>query len=154
MTELMLDEINRIADLVHPTLPEPIEVFAERLRLFPEGCLSLGDPPKGYAFFHPWIKGEAPTLGSLLRELPANPDAMHLHDIAVLPEMRGSKVSSKAVAAAERSAKSMGIRTLQLVSVYGTHVLWERFGFHIVEDHGLDSYGSAHLMMREVKARP
>ena len=34
-------EVDRIANLIHVELPERREVFAEKLRLFSEGCFAL-----------------------------------------------------------------------------------------------------------------
>ena len=54
----------------------------------------------------------------------------------------------------ERLARASGIATLALVSVYGTHVLWERLGFRSIAPDAalrdkLSSYGaSATYMLR------
>ena len=36
-----LDAIEKIANVVHPAMSERLEVFAEKLNLFPEGCFVL-----------------------------------------------------------------------------------------------------------------
>lgn len=52
-----LPAVLALAGCVHRDHPERPEVFAERLRLAPEGCLALADAAGrllGYALSHPW----------------------------------------------------------------------------------------------------
>ena len=58
--------VNRIADIVHTTLPERPEVFEEKVRLFPTGCQKLvsGKNIVGYGISHPWILYAIPPLGT------------------------------------------------------------------------------------------
>ena len=129
MTVDDIPELLRVADAVHPDLPESDYVFTERVQLFPEGCLmlSVGDKIYGYAISHPIRHGQPPALDSLLHEIPGDTDQYYIHDVAILPELR------------ERGYAARGIRMLLevasrfpttcLVSVYGTGSFWQRFGF-------------------------
>ena len=87
-----LAAVERIAEIVHPAYPESEEVPAERLALFPAGCLiaegALGEV-LGYAVSHPGRLGRPPALDSRLGELPSDADCLYLHDVALLPEARG-----------------------------------------------------------------
>ncbi|KAK1835864.1 acyl-CoA N-acyltransferase [Podospora conica] len=129
-----IPHVLRVADLSHPTLPESASVFAERACLFPAGSLVLAsdsDPTKihGYAVSHPIRHGEPPALDSLLGEIAADADAYYIHDVAVLPEMRGRGYAAEAVERLLKVAGEKGFSTTCLVSVYGTGRFWERFGF-------------------------
>lgn len=143
-----LDSVNRIADLIHTSLYERPEVFDEKVRLFPSGCRKLisGTHIVGYGISHPWMLYSIPPLDEFLEHLPPNPQCLYLHDIVVLPEARGYGASAQYVDDIKRLAKTMNIRALALVSVYGTDVLWGRFGFRVVQTTKLNrklvSYGA------------
>ena len=100
------------------------------------------------------MRQQIPPLDGFLGQLPDAADCLYVHDVAVLPEQRGG-VARAYVAEIEDLARSSGIMTLALVSVYGTHVLWERFGFQLVAPDAalrnkLASYGAnATYMLRE-----
>ncbi|KAL2109344.1 hypothetical protein VUR80DRAFT_2569 [Thermomyces stellatus] len=121
--------VRRVADEIHPGLPEGDHVFAERATLFPEGCLVLaeGDDLRGYAISHPIRRGQPPALDSLLGEVPADADQYFIHDVAILPRLRGRGLAGDCV----RSLLEVARRypTTGLISVYGTASFWARFGF-------------------------
>ena len=84
---------DRIDEWVHVGLGERPEVFAEKLRLYPQGCLALalGERVAGYVFSHPWRIGDAPPLDAFLGALPASPDCLYLHDIAIPLKRAGDR---------------------------------------------------------------
>ena len=146
-----LDAAERIADAVHPDYPEDHAVFAERLRLFPRGCSILGDPPAGYAIAHPWIIGQPVQLNSLLGALPAEPDTLFLHDIALLPSVRGKGDAVAGVAMMEAVASGLRLPTMSLVAVGRALSFWRARGFVAVEGVDVGSYGvGACYMVRGV----
>lgn len=152
-----LDAISAIATQIHPDLPERPEVFAEKMRLCPDGCYVLvaGDDISGYGLAHPWMQQQIPPLDGFLDRLPDAADCLYVHDVAVLPDFRGG-VARVYVAEIEDLARSSAITTLALVSVYGTRPLWERLGFLGVAPDAalrdkLSCYGeSATYMLREL----
>lgn len=152
-----LDAISAIAARIHPDLPERPEVFAEKMRLCPDGCYVLvaGDEISGYGLAHPWIQQQIPPLDGFLDRLPDAADCLYVHDVAVLPDFRGG-VARVYVAEIEDLARSSAITTLALVSDYGTRPLWERLGFLGVAPDAalrdkLSCYGaSATYMLREL----
>src|ERR1700722_1267828 len=87
-----------IGELVRPTYPEDATVFAERLQLYPAGCLVLecGRATQGYAVSHPWLFARPPPLNRQLQKLPARPDTFYIHGVALAPEIRRSHPSSQA----------------------------------------------------------
>lgn len=125
MTASDLPEVSRIAGLVHPDFPEDDAVFAERLALFPAGCLVL--PAGGYLLAHPWTRGCPPALNSRLGALPARPDTLYLHDIALLPAARGRGAGEAALRRVEALARPFG--EVSLVAVGGSAGFWGRMGF-------------------------
>ncbi|MHA8048739.1 GNAT family N-acetyltransferase [Roseomonas mucosa] len=140
----------RIAARVHPDYPEDAAVFAERLSLFPEGCLVLVSPSGelgGYVIAHPWRLGQPPALNSLLGALPAAADTLYIHDIAQLPARRGGGAAGRALERLEAVARGRGLPGLSLVAVGGSPAFWLRQGFRVRADEALRgklrSYGGA-----------
>jgi GNAT superfamily N-acetyltransferase len=151
-----LGDIQRIGDLIHTELPERPECFAEKLRLFPEGCFVLiqDDAVVGYGFSHPWLLNQIPCLNELLGKLPPAPDCMLIHDVAVLQHGRGLGAAAALIELIVRVARTHALSHLALVSVYNSYLLWARFGFEIVADdriaEKLKSYGqSARYMVAQ-----
>ncbi|KAK3364541.1 acyl-CoA N-acyltransferase [Lasiosphaeria hispida] len=129
MTVDDIPQLLQVADQVHPDLPESDDVFSERAQLFPDGCLTLADDGKvyGYAVSHPIRRGCPPALDSLLGEIPEDSDQYYIHDVAVLPELRGKGHAADAINKLLEVANRFA--TTCLVSVYGTGPFWGRFGF-------------------------
>lgn len=154
-----LPAISAIAARIHPDLPERPDVFAEKMRLYPDGCrvLVADDAIAGYGLAHPWKQHHIPPLDGFLDRLPGDADCLYVHDVAVLPERRGGAARAY-VAAMEELARASGIAALALVSVYATRPLWERLGFRPVAADAqlrakLASYGgAATYMLRELAA--
>lgn len=134
---LKLDDVPgvfRIANEVHDSLPEDREVFAERIKLFPEGCLALVQHDStqlyGYAISHPIRYRQPPLLNSFLEHIAADADQYYIHDLAISKSVRGqghSEVAVKTLLAIGRT-----FETTSLISVYGTMSFWSRFGFEKV----------------------
>lgn len=123
--------VRALADTAHPGLPERTEVFAERIRLFPDGCRKLvhAGALAAYGIAHPWRLDAPPAIDSLFGELPAPADCLHLHDVVVAPVLRGAGAAAAYIEAMVAVARTHGLDTLALVSVHGTARLWNRFGF-------------------------
>jgi len=149
--------VERIAREIHPTLPERMEVFSEKQLLFPEGCFKFlfEGKMKGYAIAHPWKLYSIPPLDEFLGELPLDVDCIYLHDVAVLSDARGHKAAEFFVEKITAVALERGIKHLSCVSVYGTDVLWSRFGFKNATFDGaegkMEGYGeSAKYMIADL----
>lgn len=124
-----VESLLRVADKIHPDLPESDYVFVERVKLFPEGCLVLVEAGEvcGYAVSHPIRNRQPPALDSLLGEISPDADQYYIHDLAILPRFRGRGLAAKGIDKLLTVAKRFP--TTCLVSVYGTTSFWERFGF-------------------------
>lgn len=157
MTPADLPHVLAIAARVHIAYPEDAAVFAERLRLYPAGCLVCESSGRvvGYILSHPWREGAPPALNALLGELPARASTYYIHDIALLPEARGGGAGAVIIARLMEQARAAGLASLSLVAVSGTAGFWRRFGFRAVEDAALGdklrSYDAdACFMMRDL----
>lgn len=154
-----LPAISAIAARIHPDLPERPDVFAEKMRLYPDGCrvLVADDAIAGYGLAHPWRQHRIPPLDGFLEGLPDDADCLYVHDVAVLPDFRGGAARDY-VSTIETLARASHITVLALVSVYATRPLWERLGFRPVMADAelrakLASYGdSATYMLRDLAA--
>jgi GNAT superfamily N-acetyltransferase len=136
MTAVDLTAACKVADAVHPLYPEDAAVFADRLELFPAGCLVLQEKPggiAGYAVSHPWQFGDIPALNTRLGRLPEAPDTFYIHDVALLPEARGRGLAAAGVALLLEVAGREGLKTVSLVAIRGAGALWKKLGF-LTED--------------------
>ena len=140
--------IDRIAHSIHATY-ERIDVIAEKIALFPDGCRMLvGDGAVcGYALAHPWRLADVPPLDSFLGVLPDDANCVFIHDVAILPPARRHGAMRRFVAHTSELAGRNEIARLALVSVYGTYPVWARCGFELAPlpdpDAKLASYGSS-----------
>ena len=154
MVEKDLPLVSAIAQKVHPSFFEDDPVFAERLRLAPEGCwICEGrDGALGYVLSHPWTLAAPPALNSPLGSLPGVPDTFYIHDLALLPATRGTGVARKIVEILIGTASPYS--TMSLVAVNGSAPFWSRFGFAVSDRPDLApklaSYApDARLMVRQ-----
>lgn len=148
-----LPDVDRIGSIVHPRYPERAEVPAERLRLFPAGCLiaSVDGATVGYAISHPGVIGRPPPLDTLLGALPPDADCLYIHDVALLPQARGLRLGEVVAAILAGVARDRAFKWLALTAVNNSTAFWARQGFSVgCPEKSLASYGSdAAYMVRE-----
>lgn len=157
LTPSDLLSVKSIADRVHPAFPEDLEVFAERLRLYPAGMwlLQIDGQASGYLVSHPWRSGSIPALNARLRELPELADIYYLHDLALLPAARGKGSARQIVEQMVKYAKNVGFASICLVAVNGSSPFWRGLGFDVggAPAGKLESYGrDARMMIRKLVA--
>lgn len=154
-------DVDAVASVAATAFPDHFEdraCFEERLALFPQGCFVLASPAavKGYLIAYPWPLGEIPPLDSLLGRLPAQREALYLHDLALDPAMRGRGHVRPIVAQLSEVARRWGARRIALVSVNDSASFWRGMGFEPRRDdpaiaRKLESYGDdATYMIREL----
>ena len=121
--------VSSIARRVHPEFPEPDAVFFDRLALAPHTCflLEIQGVPSGYVLAHPYGRGSAPALGTVLGALPENPDALYIHDLALLTLARGTGAAHQIVDTLAGLARPLG--AMSLVAVNNSTPFWTRMGF-------------------------
>ena len=131
MTPADLPAVMGVAAVVHPAFPEDEAVFAERLRLAPEGCHALAgqDGLLGYCVSHPWPLDAVPALNAQLGDVPMRPANWYIHDLALLPAARGGGAAGHIVAAIAGAAVGAGCTSMALVAVSGSAGFWHRQGF-------------------------
>lgn len=141
LSPIDVPHVAHIAGTIHQDLPERDAVFLERIALFPQGCLGLFKQGKndssqsseqqllcGYLISHPIRHQQPYALDTLMGGLAKDADQYYIHDLAILPEYRGTGLAQQGV------EKVLGLvakryETSSLVSVYGTGAFWRRFGF-------------------------
>jgi GNAT superfamily N-acetyltransferase len=157
MTSGDLPDVQVLADTIHVDHPEELHVFAERLRLYPQGCAVLEVDGRliGYALTHPWRYGEPPALNSHLPQIPTDATTYYIHDVALLPEARGKGYAMLIGNWLVDHAAQGGLLNLSLVAVNGSQPFWEKLGFQVAVTPSLEpklmSYGpDAVLMVRHL----
>lgn len=150
-----LSLVSAISDAVHGRYSETLAIYAERLALYPAGCLMFeqGQELVGYLVSHPWRGDKLPGLNMPLGALPAQPDCYYFHDIALLPSARGSGAGSAALAFVEDRARAEGLRNITLIAVNGADSFWAAQGFACADEaaaQGARSYGAGSYVMRRV----
>jgi ribosomal protein S18 acetylase RimI-like enzyme len=153
-----LAAVSAIAARVHPDYPEDDAVFAERLALYPAGCFvrANGIEAQGYLISHPWHLGRPPALNALLGALPAPATTYYVHDLALLPEARGSGAAAAIVTTLVGHARARQHHNISLVAVNNSVQFWQSHGFRIHDDAALTaklaSYDAqACYMVRELE---
>ncbi len=153
-----LTSVSEIQLVVHQAFPEDDAVLADRIALSPAGCFMLDaeGQSRGYVLSHPWLRGAPPSLNTMLGEIPDAADTWYIHDLALLPEMRGSGAGGGILPFLEDAARTEGLRSMSLVSVNGSRGFWERQGFEVRMDERLalklSSYGEEALYMERLLA--
>jgi ribosomal protein S18 acetylase RimI-like enzyme len=154
-----LDAVIAIAAQVHPHFPEEREVFSNRLRLHADGALLLESRqgPAGYCVAHPWHCARPPSLNTVLGAIPPTADALYVHDLALLPEARGTGAGTAVIEILLAKAVLLGMDLCALVAVNGSIPYWARHGFTVRDTPELQTKlstygGDARLMVRVVGA--
>ncbi len=134
-----LPRVQAMADQIHPSFPEDIEVFRERQLLYPAGMQFLEDGASaaGYLISHPWRRGSMPALNCLIHDLPSPPDTYYLHDLALLPSARGTGAARFIIERVTEQAVISGFPTMSLVAVNGSIPFWRHHGFQMEENDAL-----------------
>lgn len=157
MTEADLPAVLDIAGRVHVNYPEDEAVVVERFQLYPAGCavLAFGHGLAGYALTHPWRYGAPPTLNMKLGAIPPRPTTYYVHDLALLPETRGTGAGAAMANAILAHARATGYDNASLVAVNGSVPFWSKVGFEVVDDPALAAKlmtydGDARFMVRKM----
>jgi len=153
-------EIGRLSRALVSAFPERDEVFAERVRLSPEGCHVLADGAEvvGYMISHPWRRFDPPTLDALVGALPVDVDCWLIHDLAVAPRARGAAHAAAMLQRVAELARAGGFAVLALVAVGDAQPYWRRQGFAAVDTADLRAklaaYGEGAAYMERGAALP
>lgn len=127
--------------------PEAIEseaVFRARLAQAP-GSAWVAVTSQGvcaYLVAYPSLLGKVTPLGSEFA-IPASPDSLYLHDLAVSRRAAGLGVGKKLVQVALDAGRRIGLAYSSLVSIQNSAVFWRAFGYTDWND--LDHRQKGHL---------
>ena len=160
MSAADLAAVVTIAEVVHVAHPEDPAVFAERLALYADGCLVLVDDAGaivGYAVAHPWRAADPPPLDTLIGAIPDPAETFYVHDVALLPAVRGRGAARAIGERVIALARDAGLMNVSLVAVAGSAPFWRTLGFRAVDGAvpagKLASYGAdARFMVLTVAA--
>ncbi len=158
MTPADISAVDAIAAAIHVALPEHAFVFAERQRLYPEGCfmLEVDGEAAGYVISHPWHYLRPPPLNTLVERIPEDASTYYIHDLALLPLSRRTGAGSAIAHRLFARAETAGLPNISLIAVYDAAAFWRRHGFRVIDDPALEKklagYGDeARMMVRLVE---
>ncbi|WP_205631462.1 GNAT family N-acetyltransferase [Collimonas fungivorans] len=123
------------AECYPPLMLESEAVFRARLALTPATCWiwsGHGEDAGAYLFSYPSSKDAITALDHPFK-IPAAPDCLYLHDLAVAPAARGRRAANTLVATALEHARTNGLRWSALVSVQQSQPFWSALGYAPVE---------------------
>jgi GNAT superfamily N-acetyltransferase len=126
---------------VHADYPEREAVLAEKLALFPAGCfvLEANGVVFGYAFSHPWVKDNVPSLDTFLCALPERPTTYFIHDVTLDERARGQGHAAKIVPMLVDVARAQDLTHMMLAAVNGAETFWVRSRFAEIGDAALQA---------------
>jgi GNAT superfamily N-acetyltransferase len=137
-----------------PAMQEPARVVRARLAASPGTVLVARDDDGvcAYLFAYPSRLGKVTPLNGPFT-VPAEPDTLYLHDLAVAPRAAGQGVARRLVARLHDDAARRGLRHAALVSVQDSLAFWESLGYVPAagDDAALATYpGAAHYMAKRL----
>lgn len=155
MAETDVAAVKAISDAVHGAYTEGVDIYAERLRLYPAGCwvLEQSGETQGYLISHPWLGDAPPKLDRRLSAIPTAADRLYLHDLALLPAARGSGAAGEAVALVLNIADAAGFERIALTAVNGADAFWRKQGFNPITNQSA-AYGEGSLLMERAVQKP
>ncbi|MFB8036202.1 GNAT family N-acetyltransferase [Streptomyces sp. NPDC056004] len=130
-------------------LSEGREVLRSRHRASPSTCFVLERAGGfgGYLLALPYPLFRCPDL-SLAEEGAVRGSNLHLHDLVIAERARGRGLAHRMQQHLEGTGRTVGYRTLSLVAVHGSQVLWTALGYRARPEIGLPaSYGAEAVYM-------
>lgn len=146
------------ASCYEKSLLESHDAFVSKQQASPASCFMahIGDTAAGYLVSIPANANTPPALNSDVYQIPAKPDCLYLHDLAIAPNARGQGVADKLIAAFFRQLRTLEFKTACLTAVNDSASFWARYGFNPAALQGtarqcVATYGhSAQYMVREI----
>lgn len=133
-------------------LSEGRDALQSRHRASPSTCFVLEHAGHvgGYLLALPYPLHHCPDLSHAENSTGHKPPTtnMHAHDLVIAEELRGHGHAHRMLRHLEATARAAGYRTLSLVAVRGSHVLWTPLGYRARPETDLPaSYGDEAVYM-------
>jgi predicted N-acetyltransferase YhbS len=149
MVEADIAAVLQIQSVCYAELtPESNQSLHAKLSASPPTCLValLEDEVVGYLISLPWEFSNPPLLNAQTCRLPASPDCLYLHDLAVAPRARKSGAGRVLVEAFLAQLRGSSLGRASLIAVQNSAPYWARYGFRAVPPSDalqarLSSYG-------------
>ena len=128
-------DLDAVLDVQHHCYPDHLiesrTALLSRQRLAPHTCWIAASPQGclGYLFAHPWAGEQLPALDAALPALPAQPDSLFVHDLALHPRGRGRGLARRLLRPAFEHARQQGLRYSRLIAVEGAARFWHTLGY-------------------------
>lgn len=115
-------------------VPESLESFVAKLMAAPASCFiaTIEKRTVGYLVAVPSAFGHPPLLDQAYCRLPAEPDCLHLHDLAVTPAARATGAGRLLVDAFFAQLRESEFPRASLIAIQDSAPYWQRRGFQPV----------------------
>ncbi|MFJ7276834.1 GNAT family N-acetyltransferase [Kitasatospora sp. NPDC098663] len=126
------------------------EALKSRHRASPDTCFVLEHAGGfgGYLLALPYPLFGCPDLGLAESGNGARTSNLHAHDLVIAEELRGRGLAPRMMCHLRDTARAAGCRTVSLVAVRGSQVLWAPLGYQERPDVELPaSYGAEAVYM-------
>lgn len=112
-------------------VPESEQSMGAKLRASPATCFValLENTVVGYLISLPWEFANPPSLDAPTCELPAKPDCLYLHDLAIAPQARSAGGAPALVQAFLAQLAVLELERASLIAIQGSAPYWQRYGF-------------------------
>jgi GNAT superfamily N-acetyltransferase len=131
-------------------LSEGGEALRSRHRASPATCFVLEHAGGfgGYLLALPYPLFRCPDLSLVESGDGVRTSNLHAHDVVIAERARGRGLAHRMLRHLEATGRAAGYRTLSLVAVRGSRVLWEPLGYRARPEIGLPaSYGAEAVYM-------
>ncbi|MFD5464254.1 GNAT family N-acetyltransferase [Kitasatospora sp. NPDC127059] len=131
-------------------LSEGGAALRSRHRASPSTCFVLEDADgfAGYLLALPFPLFRCPDLSRASSDGAVRSSNLHAHDLVIAERARGRGLAPRLLRHLEAAGRAAGHRTLSLVAVRGSEVLWTRLGYRARPEVGLPaSYGAEAVYM-------
>lgn len=128
---------------------ESAEVLGAKLALAPNCCWVVEQQGKvgAYVFAHPWRRQAPPPLHSRMESLPRAADCLFVHDVAVMPALRGVGAAGALFRQVAAEAAVRHLPCLTLVALADAIPYWQRHGFRAQPAGSPEGYGAGAAFM-------
>jgi ribosomal protein S18 acetylase RimI-like enzyme len=112
-------------------VPESLESFVAKLMAAPGSCFiaAIGRRTVGYLIALPWDFANPPSLDQGSCRLPAAPDCLYLHDLAITPDARKAGAGKLLVEAFFSQLRQSNLPRASLIAIQDSASYWQRHGF-------------------------